>query len=80
MNDTDDFVGKTIVFIETQVCPLTDLNKCRAAVEQYSLHKNELRLVDDVFDVLIKCDEKRCVDNTDKVKTNILGFLEKNKV
>lgn len=80
MNDMNEFIEKTIGFISTQICPLTNLNKCIEAVERYKSHENELRLVDDVFEVLMDCDEHHCISNKIEVKEKIEKYLDQYKV
>lgn len=78
MAEKEDFVNKTIDFLRTEVCPLTEPNKCKDVIEDYKKHENPLKLVDDVFNVLMKCDEKYCIANKDIVKKKLESYIEKN--
>ena len=76
--ENKDFIEKTIDFIQTEVCPLTNSEECIEAVKGYEIHENPLKMVDDVFNVLMKCDKTFCVHNKEGVKKRLEDYIEKN--
>lgn len=78
MTGNEKFVEKTIGFIQAHICPLTNLKECKDAVERYRSHENELRLVDDVFNVLMTCKDDHCMTNVSEVKEKLESYLKEN--
>ena len=78
MSQNSGFIKKTIDFIKAEVCPLTDSKECIEVVKSYELHENPLKLVDDVFNILTKCDKDLCVHNKEGVKKRLEKYIEQN--
>lgn len=65
-------------FIKTKICPLTD-DKCYEALDKFKEHENIIKLVDDVFEGLIKCDSDKCKANESEIKEVFETFIKENE-
>lgn len=77
MSENDDlFINKTKKFLRSEICPLTDSEKCEKAVRDFGEHADPLRLVDDVFNAMMKCDLEKCEINEGTIKEKLEKFIK----
>lgn len=76
MSENDHFGRMVAEFIKREICPLTD-EKCHEVVNRYDEHESSLKLVDELFDYLIKCDSDKCKMGEPRIKKELITFIKR---